>query len=612
MSVSFDNNLISYPKNPKSGFLEKKYNHFSKPKSDIAFEGGLTQVATDIATETITSKSFTKYLNIAADKLAGSNFVKSLVQNRKFNKFIKGSLENPGLYEALIAVVVTCTLRPLAIMFTPGSKVEDKQYAAAQSISSGLSGLGFAYAVYKPIEAALDNIKYGVNHSNIKKAFKSFYENPENKTLIDELIQNNIIPNREQFEKLSISSKNLLKSMSSYIKENGQLKKIEKIMTGDNKVEKTAWKNLAHRYGKTLQETFDKVKFNDILPKNKYMVYDFIKFREEGKYAAKLSQAAAKTNFLLNFSSKFIFAPLLALLTIATLSKLVKYLFKRNKKSPDKNTPLTDDKNFIFAQNLKNDNKSNAIFKAFINNNNQVKASDKISFGGRINKQNNIQSQNISFSGGNPLGKAIAKTYDKVYAKPVSDFFTAIYQAITSSKIFSNWINKQMVPETVTKYGKEILRRDSDHKILSKFDSNVYLKNFPQIVSLWLSSFYIINTLANKNIEKERKPNLCTQMGIVALFSFAASKGLERLFDPFKRALIRIHEQLMKEKVTYDIAEGWKKAYQLSVITFAFRFLGPVVATPIATKLIHFLEKNKILNINKLFGVETNKNNKVK
>lgn len=592
MSVSFDKNLVSYPKNSKPEFLEKKYNHFSKQKSDITFEG-----------------SFIKYSNIAADKLAGSNFVKGLVQNKRFNKFIKGSLENPGLYEALIALVVTCTLRPLAIMFTPGSKLEDKQYAAAQSISSGLSGLGFAYAIYKPIEAALDNIKNGVNHSNIQKAFKLFYENPENKELINELVQNNIIPNREQFEKLSISSKNLLKSMSAYIKENGQLNKIQKIMTGDNNVEKTAWKNLAHKYGKTLQNTFDKVKFDNILPKNKYMVYDFIRFREEGKYAVKLSPAAAKANFLLNFSSKFVFAPLLALLTIATLSKLVKYLFKRNKPASDKNNPLTDDKNFIFAQNLKNDKNSNAIFKAFINNDdNQIKASKNVSFGGKINKQNNVKPQNVAFNGGNPIGKAIVKVYDNVYSKPVSGFFTSIYKTITSSKTFSNWINKQMVPETVTKYGKEILRRDSDHRILSKFDSNIYLKNFPQIVSLWLSSFYIINTLANKNIDKERKPNLCTQMGIVALFSFTASKGLEKLFEPFKRALIRIHEQLMKEKVTYDIAEGWKKAYQLSVITFAFRFLGPVVATPLATKLINFLEKNKLVNINKLFGVDKKEN----
>ena len=97
-------------------------------------------------------------------------------------------------------------------------------------------------------------------------------------------------------------------------------------------------------------------------------------------------------------------------------------------------------------------------------------------------------------------------------------------------------------------------------------------------------------------------------MGIVALFSFTASKGLEKLFDPFKKALIRVHEQLMRDKVAYDIAEGWKKAYQLSVITFAFRFLGPVVATPLATKLINFLNKNKIVNINKLFGVDTKQN----
>ena len=80
-----------------------------------------------------------------ANKLASNQKVQKYISGKSFNKFLKTSLENPGLYEALIALGVTCTARPLTVLATPGAKMEDKQYASAQSISSGIVGLVSAY-----------------------------------------------------------------------------------------------------------------------------------------------------------------------------------------------------------------------------------------------------------------------------------------------------------------------------------------------------------------------------------------------------------------------------------------------------------------------------------
>lgn len=80
--------------------------------------------------------------------------------NKIFRWCLEKANENQILFSALFALVLTCALRPAAIMVTPSDKKnhDDKKYASAHSIASGLIGLGFTILLSNPIAHAARKI----------------------------------------------------------------------------------------------------------------------------------------------------------------------------------------------------------------------------------------------------------------------------------------------------------------------------------------------------------------------------------------------------------------------------------------------------------------------
>lgn len=66
---------------------------------------------------------------------------------------------NPGLLESNVATIVVCTIRPLTVLMTPGADKRDKQYAATQSIASGIVGFTTGYIIFNPLKNAMDKFK---------------------------------------------------------------------------------------------------------------------------------------------------------------------------------------------------------------------------------------------------------------------------------------------------------------------------------------------------------------------------------------------------------------------------------------------------------------------
>lgn len=66
---------------------------------------------------------------------------------------------NPGLLESNLATIVVCTIRPLTVLMTPGADKRDKQYAATQSIASGIVGFIAGYVIFNPLKNVLDKLK---------------------------------------------------------------------------------------------------------------------------------------------------------------------------------------------------------------------------------------------------------------------------------------------------------------------------------------------------------------------------------------------------------------------------------------------------------------------
>jgi len=391
---------------------------------------------------------------------------------------------------------------------------------------------------------------------------------------------------------------NIFAYLKKYLKENGGINEINDILLergGKTRADKIAWYDLAQDYSKKLKTLFEERKMNGIVEERKYLVHDSLEFLERGSYKLKTSAAADKTKYLFNFASKIILFPLTAAVMIWSIPKIMRIIFPNHKKSKAKKANAVE-------KAVKTHDVSNSMQKRVENfeSSSLIKSSLFEKFQTKPAISSNKQ---VSFSGGL---SSITKVYEKVYKNPLSNVFTWVFEKITYSKVYSKKISNLLSDASVNKYSWDIPARDKSGKIMKKADLSSVISNLPNIAAVFGSCLYIFNTIRNKEIEPERKPALCTNMAVVAIFSLLASKGIEKvsspIFDTFKTA----HSKLIGDKLNYDHAEAWNCAKKMLTSTFAFRYLGPVLATPIADKLVKLFYLNKTNEVKP----ETAQNNK--
>ncbi len=81
-------------------------------------------------------------------------------QNKFTKWFVNKAATNQAVFEALNALVITCLLRPAAILAQSNDTNREKnKKAASHSIASGIIGYGFAVALFTPIAQGLSKIK---------------------------------------------------------------------------------------------------------------------------------------------------------------------------------------------------------------------------------------------------------------------------------------------------------------------------------------------------------------------------------------------------------------------------------------------------------------------
>ncbi len=96
----------------------------------------------------------------AIDGYTGLQEITKKGKNKYTNKmlidFFKQADDKQPIFNAIFALGLTCFLRPLAILFTPGSKKnkDDKKYASAHSIASGIIGYVATSIFLEPVARA--------------------------------------------------------------------------------------------------------------------------------------------------------------------------------------------------------------------------------------------------------------------------------------------------------------------------------------------------------------------------------------------------------------------------------------------------------------------------
>lgn len=88
---------------------------------------------------------------------SNTNF-KGALNNRFLLKNLEYISEHGSSFTAMTSLFMSLTARPLAIKLTPDTEKENKQYAIANSIGSGIIKFGMIEAIALPIESAMNNI----------------------------------------------------------------------------------------------------------------------------------------------------------------------------------------------------------------------------------------------------------------------------------------------------------------------------------------------------------------------------------------------------------------------------------------------------------------------
>lgn len=100
-----------------------------------------------------------KSVNKSAKVCFGGFFnIQKLCTNKLFKRSLEFASDNGALFSSGFALFTATLLRPAAIFSTPGVKKENKEYACAKSISSGVIGFLIMAAVSSPIAAAVKKI----------------------------------------------------------------------------------------------------------------------------------------------------------------------------------------------------------------------------------------------------------------------------------------------------------------------------------------------------------------------------------------------------------------------------------------------------------------------
>lgn len=115
---------------------------------------------------TSVKSSVNKSVNRGMKETAEINFCGLSPRLEKFYKskglenVLKFANDHQLIFGASFALLITCILRPGAIMVAPSKKnKEDQKYASAHSIASGIIGFGISTLMFLPIENAIKRLK---------------------------------------------------------------------------------------------------------------------------------------------------------------------------------------------------------------------------------------------------------------------------------------------------------------------------------------------------------------------------------------------------------------------------------------------------------------------
>ncbi|MBD5401285.1 hypothetical protein HDR58_00580 [bacterium] len=118
-------------------------------------------------------------MNIHKIGKSNINLSTRILRNKTLLNGLEKISEHGTSFSAGTSLLLSLTLRPISIFSTPDTEKENKQYAAANSICSGLIKFGMVEAIALPIEYAVKNIDKNPEKFLKKSAINNFRNGAE-------------------------------------------------------------------------------------------------------------------------------------------------------------------------------------------------------------------------------------------------------------------------------------------------------------------------------------------------------------------------------------------------------------------------------------------------
>lgn len=185
----------------------------------------------------------------------------------------------------------------------------------------------------------------------------------------------------------------------------------------------------------------------------------------------------------------------------------------------------------------------------------------------------------------------IAPSFTGVVKK--SKFFTPITEPVTKIK---NKIETQIAHVLVkmfeTKTAEKIIEKTKESKKL--------VSHLTALTGLVLSGFYIDKTLKNDKLDSQKRKTLAINQAIVTVLSTIGGYTLEEVLnariDRFVKKFLEVNKHEPAEMLA-KYETGIRTAASVMIFGIIYRFIGPVIATPIANIIgNHIHAKNEAKN----------------
>ncbi|MFA7659135.1 MAG: hypothetical protein WCY19_06860 [Candidatus Gastranaerophilaceae bacterium] len=173
-----------------------------------------------------------------------------------------------------------------------------------------------------------------------------------------------------------------------------------------------------------------------------------------------------------------------------------------------------------------------------------------------------------------PIKKLIKKVF-----KPAIDLFNKAMDTVTTL------IAKGFAKIMQTKWFTKIVNKTKDTNIVAHLSC---------LTSLFLSGFYMKQTLQNDKLDKQKRTTLAINQGTVAILSAIMSYSLDNVIN--KRINKFVDKFVMvnaRDPKIGKYVDGIRSAKTIMIFGLIYRFLTPVVVTPIANKIGNRIQEKK-------------------